>query len=242
MNTSALIRSQLLELGVDKSSALMVHASLKKIGPIQGGPNELLNTILEVLPNKSALVMPLGSNDDDVFDAEQSPAEHDIGALAEIFRCRSDTFVSDHVAGRFGAIGERKEFLLEPTPLHDYLGPGSLLDRFTQINGSVLRIGADLDTVTLTHYAEYLADIPNKKRIKREYVRADTGHQVIESLDDCDGIIEWSGGEYFSQIFIDFAATGQLKVGNVGAATAEIFSAEDFIRFAVHWLELHCSN
>jgi len=237
VNTCESLRDDLSELPIAKVSAVMLHASLRKIGPIQGGPEVLLDVILELLPEDSPLLMPLGSNDNEPFNAKTSPAEVEIGALAEIFRRRKDTIVNDHVAGRFGAIGKGGEYLLNPTPLHDYLGPGSVLERFTQINGSVLRIGADLDTVTLTHYAEYLADIPNKKRVTRSYQRADIGDQEIESLDDSDGIVAWSGGDYFSQILIEFLNSGQVLIGKVGEARAELFEAQSFVRFSVDWLE-----
>lgn len=242
MHTRDLISSQLVKLGIDSLPALMLHAGIRKIGPIQGGPGILLDLLVEILPESSVLVMPLGSNDDELFDAKTSAAEKDIGALAEIFRCRKNTLVNDHVAGRFGAVGRASKMLLNPTPLNDYYGPGSLLDRFTQMNGSVLRVGADLDTVTLTHYAEYLANIRNKKRVKREYFRADTGSQCIESLDDTNGIVDWENGDYFTQILIDYLAEGCAKVGTIGNAKAEIFEAQDFVRHSVHWLESNFST
>ena len=101
----------------------------------------------------------------------------------------------------------------------------------------MLRLGADIDTVTLTHWAEYRADIPRKKTVRRRYVRADIGAQWIESLDDTDGIARWPDGDYFSQILIDFLAAGKARCGPVGNCWAELFSASDFVPFAVRWLE-----
>ena len=37
------------------------------------------------------------------FDCRQTPADPDVGVLAEVFRQRSETKVSDHPEGRFGA-------------------------------------------------------------------------------------------------------------------------------------------
>jgi aminoglycoside N3'-acetyltransferase len=147
--------------------------------------------------------------------------------------------VNDHAAARFGAYGPKATELLEPMPLHDYLGPGSVLERFTEMNGAILRLGANIDTVTLTHYAEYLAKIPNKRRVRLRYERADIGEQWIESLDDTYGIAEWEGGDYFPQILIDFMAAGYAKIGPVGNSTAELFEAKPFVKFAVKWLESH---
>ncbi len=108
--------------------------------------------------------------------------------------------------------------------------------RFTDI-GTVLRLGADADTVTLTHWAEYLAKVPGKRRVRRRYVRCDSGEQWIESLDDSEGIVDWDEGDYFSQIWWDFLRSGQVRTGRVGHCTAELFPAASFVTFAVEWLE-----
>ena len=101
----------------------------------------------------------------------------------------------------------------------------------------MLRLGADVDTVTVTHWAEYLADVPTKRRVRLRYVRADIGEQWIDSLDDSEGIAEWCGGDYFSQILIDYLAAGNASVGPVGNCEAELFAARDFVHFAVPWIE-----
>jgi aminoglycoside N3'-acetyltransferase len=238
LQRETLIR-QLRELGVRRGSPLMVHASLRRIGPIEGGADALLDALLEVLGPEGTLVMPFGSEEDEPFDPWTSPAEKEIGALAEVFRQREMTIVNDHPAARFGAQGAQSRELLVPVPLHDYYGPGSPLERFTRSGGSVLRLGADVDTVTLTHYAEYLARLDDKRRVRRHYLRRDGREEWIESLDDCDGITEWSGGDYFSQLLIDFLTTGAVRTGPVGKCTAELFDARTYVTFAVEWLETH---
>lgn len=195
--------------------------------------------MLECLAPSGTLAMPFGSDDRVPFDPLTSPVAPDVGLAAEVFRQRAGTRVNDHPAGRFGALGPQATFLLEPTPLHDYLGPGSLLDRFTALAGSVLRLGADPDTVTLTHFAETLADVPDKRQVRRHYVYADGREQWIESLDDSDGIKVWDKGDYFPQIPLDFVSAGKARVGPAGNCTAELFSAPDFVRFAVDWMERH---
>ena len=74
--------------------------------------------------------------------------------------------------------------------------------------------------------------------MRRRYVR-DTGAQWIDSLDDTDGIVEWAGGDYFSQILLDFLATEQARSGRVGNCTAELLPGAPFVAFAVAWLQTH---
>jgi aminoglycoside N3'-acetyltransferase len=100
-------------------------------------------------------------------------------------------------------------------------------------------LGAYPDTVTLTHLAEFLADVPNKRRVRRHYIYADGRAQWIDSLDDSDGIKVWDKGDYFPQILLDFVAAGKARVGQVGNCTAELFAAPEFVAFAVAWMEEH---
>jgi aminoglycoside N3'-acetyltransferase len=238
--TRAEIIAQLVAVGVRVGDIVMIHASMRRIGPVVGGAAGVIEALREAVGTEGSLLMVLSADETEPFHALTSPVDvDDMGVLAEVFRTFPGVEVNDHAADRFAALGPQAAFLLEPTPLHDYHGPGSVLDRFTQRDGRVLRLGAHVDRTTLTHYAEYLADVPNKRSVRRRYLRADIGEQWIESLDDSDGIAAWSGGEYFAQIFLDYRATGCARIGPVGRCAAELFDAKDFVSFAVRWMNEH---
>lgn len=105
------------------------------------------------------------------------------------------------------------------------------------MNGAVLRLGANTDTVTLTHLAEYLADVPNKRRVSLRYERADNGEQWIDSLDDSEGIAQWKESDYFPQILLDYLNTDSVSIGRVGNSEAELIPAKSFVDFAKEWIE-----
>ncbi len=237
MTARAEIRDQLLALGVCPGDVVMTHASLRKLGPVDGGAAGLIEAQLAAVGPTGTLLMVLSAIEDQPFDAQRSPVDiADMGVLAEVFRTFPGVQVNDHPADRFAAIGPAAQALLHPSPLHDYHGPGSVLERLTAMGGKVLRLGANPDTVTLTHYAEYLAEVPDKIRVRRRYVRADTGELWIESLDDNEGIAVWPLGDYFPQILLDYLASGAARVGPVGRCTAELLDAKDFVAFAVAWM------
>jgi aminoglycoside N3'-acetyltransferase len=229
--------TQLRALGVDGRVPLMVHASLRRLGPVEGGAEGVIDALLEALAPGGTLVFPLGSEGDEPFDPITSRAERDIGTLAEIFRSRPETRVNDHPAARFGAIGPQADAILEPIPLHDYYAPASPLDRFTRMGGRVLRLSADPDTVTATHLAEYLADLPEKRRVRRRYLLAGGEAVWIEGLDDVEGIAKWAGGDYFPRIWLDFRETEAVRTAPVGGCTGELFDASPFVEFAARWME-----
>lgn len=239
MLSSETLKNQLVTLGLREGDTLMVHASLRKLGPVVGGASTVIRSILEVIGQSGTMLMVLGSRDGDIFDARSSPSDPEMGVLAEEFRKYPGVDVNDHPAARFAAIGANSQLLLNPAPLHDYYGESSVLQRFVNGGGKVLRLSPNIDTTTVTHYAEYLARVSPKRRVRRRYVTKAEGEIFIDSLDDCDGIQDWPKGDYFGQILIDYIARKSCSTSKVGDCTAELIEAMDLVNFAIDWMELN---
>ena len=257
LTPQALLRD-LRNLGVAGAALLMVHASMRRVGPVTGGAAAVVDALEAAVGPQGTLVMNLGAADPwdwvnsrpeperatllaeaPAFDALSTPADPDVGVLAEVFRRRPGAQVNDHPDGRFAAAGPAATHLLEPTPWNDYYGPGSLLDRFCAAGGQVLRLGADVDTVTVLHLAEYLTPLSAKRRVRRHHVvRGDGRREVraVECLDDDLGIADWDGPDYFGVILKEYLATGRGRKGRVGNARAEVFDARDIVGFGAAWM------
>jgi|JI10StandDraft_1071094.scaffolds.fasta_scaffold382259_3 aminoglycoside 3-N-acetyltransferase len=230
------LADELRAVGLAPGATVMVHASLRRLGPVPGRAAGVLDALRDAVGPAGTLVMVLGADADDPFDALQTPVDiEDMGVLAEVFRTHSGVEVSDHALARYAAWGPGAPALLRDPVLHDYHGPGSVLERLVGADGQVLRLGADIDTLTLTHYAEYRAKLPYKRRVTRRVLRADIGEQSIESLDDDDGIV--GDGAYFERILEDYLVASHARAGRVGQCTAELIDAAHFVDFAAHWLE-----
>jgi len=150
--------------------------------------------------------------------------------------------VNDHPDARFGARGRLAHQLLADPPWNDYYGPGSVLERFARVGGKVLRLGADLATVTLLHYAEYLVPIEPKRRVRRHHlVSGSNGPEVriVESLDDSNGIVDFPGEDYFAILLRAYLDTGRARIGTVGQARSELIDGADLVEFAVAWMAAH---
>jgi aminoglycoside N3'-acetyltransferase len=127
------------------------------------------------------------------------------------------------------------------TPWDDYYGPNSPLERFVRLDGRVLRMGADPDTTTVLHYAEYLADVPNKRTVRRHYRVMGPGGPVTRAmvcLDDENGIVDEPGEDYFAQILKAYLATGRAARGGAGNAQSELIEAADIVEFGARWMGL----
>jgi aminoglycoside N3'-acetyltransferase len=226
----------LRRLGVQSPDVVMPHASLRRIGARAEAVIEALDTVA------GTVLMNVGPRNDEPFDALRTPVDPEIGVLAEVFRTTPGTLVTDHPEGRFGARGALAQHLLRDPPWHDYYGPGSPLERLVQLGGKVLRLGADMSSLTVLHYAEYLAPVPDKRRVRREHaVVGPSGAEIkiIECLDDSDGIVEWHGEDYFELIVRAYLATGRASTGQVGNAATDLFDAADLVQFAATWMGDH---
>lgn len=231
------LKRRLTDLGLQEDDVLMVHASLRKLGPVIGGAHTVIESICEVIGERGIMSMILGSCEGDIFDARTSPSDPAMGVLAEQFRNYPGVEVNDHPAARFAALGARASSFLNPSPRNDYYGKGSVLERFVGSRGKILRLGANPDTTTVTHYAEYLANVSPKRRVTRRYITETEGEMFIDSLDDSMGIQDWPMGDYFARILLDYVASGKCARGSIGNCRAELIDAGNFVEFAVTWME-----
>lgn len=243
MRTRARLMDELRQLGVNSGDLVMVHASLRAIGPVEGGVSGVLDSLDAAVGPEGTLMMTLGARaDPEPFDPSRTPAQEDVGYLAEAFRQRAGTRVSDHPEGRFGARGRQAEALLAHCPWNDYYGPGSPLEYAARHGVRVLRLGADLNTVTLLHLAEYLVELPGKRRVQRHVrVLGPQGPEArtVECLDDEFGIVDFPGGDYFEALLRDYLAQGSARTGRVGDAVSELLDGADLLAFAVPWMARH---
>jgi aminoglycoside N3'-acetyltransferase len=255
------LAADLRRLGIASGDLVMVHASMRAIGEVDTRAEGVVHALDLAVGATGTLLMNLGPRDDwdwvndrpesvraalladgVPFDCLRTPTDPEIGVLAEVFRQMPGTIVNDHPDARFGVRGPLGPQLLEDLPWDDYYGPGSALERLVQRHGKVLRLGASLDTVTLLHYAEYLAPVANKRRVRRHHLvlgRRGPEVRAVECLDDSDGIVDYPGEDYFAVVMREYLGTGAGSRGQVGHASSELIDAKDLVDFAARWMGEH---
>lgn len=262
--TGERLLDDLRALGVRPGDLLMIHASLRRIGLAsteygESGAELLLDVLERAVGPDGSLLMLLGTDypldwvnerpageraallaGTEPFDPATARVLPDVGWLAETFRRRPGTIVTNNPSGRFGARGRLAEALLRDAPWNDYYGPGSPLERLCEHGGRILRLGPDPDTVTALHYSEYLAQLPAKRRTRWDFlVKTANGadHVATHCLDDSAGIVEWDGEDYFALILKAYLALGRHCSGRVGQARSELIDAADIVAFGTTWME-----
>lgn len=257
--TRSRIADDLRNLGVLPGETVMLHASVRAIGSVVGGPDVVLQALLDVLTAHGTLMMYVGWEDapyelaswpeqrqrayleeSPPFDPATSRAYRKWSILTEYLRTWPGACRSQHPDGSFAAVGAHAHWLTKDHPLQYGYGPGSPLAKLCDVGGQVLLLGAPFDSLTLLHYAEHLAKVPDKRivRYRMPVLRDEQRVWVeLEEFDTSRGIVDWQGGDYFTVIAEDFLKSGRGRSGRVGAAESYLFHAPELVEFAVDWLE-----
>ena len=253
--THSQLVDELKALDMASGQIVMVHASVKAIGSIMGGPSVIVQALLEALTPAGTLMMYVGWEDIPDFIPDLSPAvqqeyyaEHppfdpriaravrDHGILAEIVRGWPSARRSLNPEASVAAIGTQAEWITQDHPLNYGYGGGSPLEKLVEARGQVLMLGAPLDTLTLLHYAENRAQMRHKRVIHYSCPILREGKRVWVEIEDYD-TGEPHGDYSFDGIAREYLALGKGRQGTIGNATSYLFDAADLSAFAIAWLE-----
>ncbi len=115
---------------------------------------------------------------------------------------------------------------------------------WSNLAGQVAVLGAPLDTVTLMHHAEAVAQVPGKRRVSYDSPVMVGGERVWRTFSDIDTTdvalpYERVLGEedYIRHIARSALAAGSGRSGPVGEATAYLFDTRRLVEHAVGWIE-----
>lgn len=258
-HTRASLQQDLQQLGICSGDMVMVHAAMSKVGPLLNGPDAMIGALQDAIGADGTLMAytdwdgaydPLLDAEGRVppewrphvppFDPATSRAARDNGILAEFIRTTPGAYRSGNPGASVAAIGARAQWVTEDHPLDYGYGEGSPLAKLVQAGGKVLMLGAPLDTMTLLHHAEHLAQVPDKQ-IRRYEVPLKTPQgtcwRMVEEFETSDPVVPGLADDYFATIVNAFLTSGGGRHGTIGDASSVLVEADAMCRFAVSWLE-----
>ncbi|MCC3773860.1 aminoglycoside 3-N-acetyltransferase [Streptomyces sp. UNOB3_S3] len=263
--TRGRLAADLRALGLAPGDTVMTHTRLSALGYVAGGPQTLIAALLDAIGESGTLMAPCGWNDalpydftrwprawqeavraeHPAFDPALSEADHNNGRLPEALRHWPGAVRGRHPDAGFVAVGARAHELMDHQPWDHPHGADSPLARLTACDGRVLLLGAPLDTLTLLHHAEALADAPGKRHVTYEQPVTEDGRRVWRRFTDIDtegeafpyGNVVPPGRRPFEVIAEEMLAAGTGRRGRVAAAESHLFEAPAVVRFGVDWIE-----
>jgi len=244
-------------LGVVPGDAVMLHASVRSVGDVAGGPDQIHLGLKDALTSDGTLMMYAScpSHYDEVgrghlsadeerelleklpaFDPFTARAQRENGILVELLRTYPGSTVNAHVA-RFVVWGKQARYLISSQPWNYAFGRGSALERFAEVGGRILLLGSDHDTVTFLHYAEHVVDIPNKRVAKFKVPIDENGVRVWRDMEEFDtsdqGAHPHWPDRFFARLVDTYLAQTRNRGGKIGDARSFLLDARGLLDFAL---------
>jgi aminoglycoside 3-N-acetyltransferase len=253
-------------LGVAPGDTVMLHASIRAVGTIAGGPDQIHLALKDALTDEGTLVMYASCPDyyDDVgrghltaeeereilaklppFDPETARAQPENGALVELLRSYPGSVVTPHVT-RFVAWGKHAAHVTSNPPWDYAFGHGSVLDRFLALDGKILLLGSDHDNTTFLHYAEHIVDVPHKRVARFMVPVMENGVRVWRDMEEFDtsdagAHASWPP-RFFAQLVDDYLGRTSNRGGRVGNAASYLFDARGLLQLALEVMKATASE
>jgi aminoglycoside 3-N-acetyltransferase len=256
MHSRQQLATDFRKLGVSPGATVMLHASVRAVGEVAGGPDYIHLALKDALTAEGTLVMyascpryydEIGRGnltpDEErevaeklpAFDPATARADRDNGALVEFLRTYPGSWVNSHVA-RFVVWGKHAHHLISMQPWHYAYGEGSVLDRFVQLGGRILLLGCDHDNVTFLHYVEHIVDIPDKRVARFKVPVEEDGARVWRDVEEVDtssagAHANWPD-RFFSRLVDAYLTHTNNRGGLVGGAHGYLLDARGLLEFA----------
>jgi aminoglycoside 3-N-acetyltransferase len=252
MWTQRQLEDDLTDMGLHSGSAVLVHASMEAIGPIEGGEETLVAAIRHVLGTEGTLLVPTFSFDPtSAFDyaipvsaesINETPRNQpglagQIGPPSPWYGTRSfsdavlrqtDAVRSEHPGFAFAAIGREADALTSHVPFHYPLGSDGPLARLHQRNGWILLIGVGHTVNVSLHLAEIWANVPYVHRSTLLKMPTNEDTAMLGSPDCSLG---------FAKIEPLLRQSRILRRGYIGNAESQLMRQQQTVSMAVAMLQ-----
>jgi len=208
-------------LGLRAGDRVVVHASIRAIGPVECGPTGAAKALLATVGPRGLVVVPTFSYDSRHFDPASTAGR--TGALAETLRGWPGATRSLHPFYSVAAVGPEAADLCEGHELVAGTAAGSPLDRLAEAGGSVLMLGTGHTANTTVHVGEFRADAPyldipfDPTWPRAAETRSSSGPPLRVSYDRFPGC-----SRAFGVLERPLRARGLVRDGRVGRALAQL--------------------
>lgn len=211
------------EFSIPKNAKVIIHASLRSVGGIEGGADGLIDALKSYLSDGLLLVpthtWKTVNRENPLYDVKRTPPC--IGALADAAAFRRDGFRSLHPTHSMTGFGRSAEKYLSgeenaktPAPV------GGALSRLAEEDGYVLLVGVGLEQNVFLSAVDEMAETPFPGHLSQNpfdvQIYDHAGRRILDRGYRCH---ENAGGSRgFPRFSRAFSETGATRTGSLGLA------------------------
>jgi aminoglycoside 3-N-acetyltransferase len=175
-----LTRKQLADgffnLGLRAGDVVLVHSSYKSLGAVEGGPQTVVDALLDVLTPEGTLIMPtfnFNFNKGEPWDVNKTPSH--MGVLTEVVRTNPEARRVFHPFYSFAILGKLKDELTR-VRYKDSYGKDSIFMRLRELDAKIMVIG-----LSYTHSMTFFHHIEQMNGVDYSFIKAFTGMVTDEN-------------------------------------------------------------
>ncbi len=229
----------LRSMGLQPHDTVLLHTSMKKIGPVAGGPDAVLDMLMDYFSEGllcfPALSWTTAKAQPPAFDVLRTPSI--VGILPELFRQRPGVVRSWNPTHSMAAFGRDAQWMtredhLSGTPC----GPRSSWRKLMHRQAWIVMAGCDLTSCTFLHGVEEWCGVPGRigKPVRFQITLPDGQHMALDSAPHTG-----APSQNYWKIEAGLKSAGLLCAHTFGRAPTMLINAQDLYAYAAGCLSVH---
>ncbi len=228
----------LSSLGLIKGDLLLVHNSLFNFGvpsdcKISELPSIMFNELQNVIGDEGTIVAPSFNFDfckGLPFNKENTPSKN-MGVFSEFVRKHQKAKRSKHPMQSIATVGSKADFIIE-NDTESSFSPDGPFDRLNALNGKILLLGADFNSVSMIHWVEEKYEVPYRywKTFKGTYIDknilSEKSYKMYVRSMETNPLLK------LYSIEKELIRTNKLLETQIGSGSIKVFAISDFISIA----------
>jgi aminoglycoside 3-N-acetyltransferase len=232
------LSDSLSTLGLIKGDLLFIHSSLFNFGlpsdcSISEVPSKIFNKLQNTIGAEGTIAVPTFNFDfcnGLPFNIQETPSKI-MGVFSEFVRKHPQAKRSKHPMQSIAAVGPMTDFIIE-NDTESSFSPDGPFDRLKTLEGKILLLGADINSVSMIHYVEEKCKVPYRYWKTFEGTYIDKNISTTKSYKMYVRSMETNPLLKINGIERELKKTDKLLESQIGSGFIRIFNISDFVSIA----------
>ena len=235
------IAADVRRMGVSRGDVILVHSALASLGHVVGGPDALIDGLLDAIGVSGTLAMPSFTFSQQKL-RDRYPPYHPrrtasvVGVVPDVFWRRAEARRSASASHALAAIGPQAEFITGDDVTTEPYSREGPFGKLYQLDAKVLMIGCGLAPNSSLHAVEDWVGLPSMQPVDYVVIDDDGRERVIHYQSQPVGSRDfYRSTAMVTKSEVLFRQRGVLRDGRIGPAMVHMFGFRDLMK---HCMEI----